>query len=207
MRLSPCVCLRFCPSACKHLWGQLCASCFVQVRLVVSPGSRGAGVGSRLLSCALGFAASCRCRSIEVFANSLNASSASFFRNRHFELVQVVRRKLMRGRSEVCRLSAQSGAGTLSWPYLHAYSCQSICTLLRIGCSSLFIHLCCLLYHVLPLQAYTCSVSSIPPRNLEAVRINGCRGHNASMDPSHINIISLSYISLNGEVAGLGGWR
>ncbi|CDJ48363.1 acetyltransferase domain-containing protein, putative [Eimeria brunetti] len=67
------------------------------VRLVVSPGSRGAGVGSRLLSCALGFAASCRCRSIEVFANSLNASSASFFRNRHFELVQVVRRKLMRG--------------------------------------------------------------------------------------------------------------
>ncbi|CDJ28406.1 acetyltransferase domain-containing protein, putative [Eimeria mitis] len=67
------------------------------VRLVVSPGSRGAGVGTRLLSCAVGFAASCRCRSIEVFANSLNASSASFFRNRHFELVQVVRRKLMRG--------------------------------------------------------------------------------------------------------------
>ncbi|CDJ61615.1 acetyltransferase domain-containing protein, putative [Eimeria maxima] len=67
------------------------------VRLVVSPGSRGAGVGSRLLSCALGFAASCRCSSIEVFANSLNASSASFFRNRQFELVQVVRRKLMRG--------------------------------------------------------------------------------------------------------------
>ncbi|CDJ64363.1 acetyltransferase domain-containing protein, putative [Eimeria necatrix] len=67
------------------------------VRLVVSPGSRGAGVGSRLLSSAVGFAASCRCRSIEVFANSLNASSASFFRNRQFELVQVVRRNLMRG--------------------------------------------------------------------------------------------------------------
>lgn len=70
----------------------------VQVRLVVSPGSRGAGVGSRLLSSAVGFAASCRCRSIEVFANSLNASSASFFRNRQFELVQVVRRNLMRGK-------------------------------------------------------------------------------------------------------------
>lgn len=67
------------------------------VRLVVSPGHRGAGVGSRLLSAALGFAASCRCRSIEVCANSLNASSARFLRNRQFELVQVVKRKLMRG--------------------------------------------------------------------------------------------------------------
>ncbi|OEH75637.1 acetyltransferase domain-containing protein [Cyclospora cayetanensis] len=67
------------------------------VRLVVSPGHRGAGVGSRLLSAALGFAASCRCRSIEVCANSLNASSARFLRNRQFELFQVVKRNLMRG--------------------------------------------------------------------------------------------------------------
>ncbi|KAL8446690.1 hypothetical protein Emag_004638 [Eimeria magna] len=67
------------------------------VRLVVSPGHRGVGVGSRLLSAALGFAASCRCRSVEVCANSLNASSARFLRNRQFELVQVVKRNLMRG--------------------------------------------------------------------------------------------------------------
>ncbi|KAL8431283.1 hypothetical protein ACSSS7_005368 [Eimeria intestinalis] len=67
------------------------------VRLVVAPGHRGVGVGSRLLSAALGFAASCRCRSVEVCANSLNASSARFLRNRQFELVQVVKRNLMRG--------------------------------------------------------------------------------------------------------------
>lgn len=79
----------------------VCGIDVLQVRLVVSPGSRGAGVGSRLLSSAVGFAASCRCRSIEVFANSLNASSASFFRNRQFELVQVVRRNLMRGEPPV----------------------------------------------------------------------------------------------------------
>lgn len=78
------------------------------VRLVVSPGHRGVGVGSRLLSAALGYAASCRCRSIEVCANSLNASSARFLRNRQFELVQVARRNLMRGDLLRWRLSLDS---------------------------------------------------------------------------------------------------
>ncbi|KAL8439770.1 hypothetical protein Efla_002672 [Eimeria flavescens] len=84
------------------------------VRLVVAPSHRGVGVGSRLLSAALGFAASCRCRSVEVCANSLNASSARFLRNRQFELVQVVKRKLMRvkadplSRSPSLRLEAET---------------------------------------------------------------------------------------------------
>lgn len=59
--------------------------------------NRGLGIGSRLLSASLAFAASKKCLTVDICINSLNASGAKFLRNRGFELVSVDRRNLLRG--------------------------------------------------------------------------------------------------------------